>query len=230
MAYRPLFKKIRDVESGEVLLSGVPDHLQNPILRWVEGLLQVNERYRGESYESGVLQTIEARCQIPLKWSPHDEISAWYSLRKHMAEHEEDALEVVNYLLFFLPADSPPARELESLLRMGGSAWTVTASEGHACLAERVPQEVQGRYEDLATKGRSGEHLQAAWSRMYGRDPSPSEAYDHAVKAVEVAGKPVISPKNGRTTLGTMIADFRNSPRSGTCRSRVILRPDGKRC
>src|SRR5207248_1978772 len=60
--------------------------------------------------------------------------------------------------------------------------------------------------------GRAAEHLRSAWANTYGRDPSPSKAYGDAVRAVEAAAKPVISPKNSRTTLGTLIRDIRAKP------------------
>ncbi|WP_146243175.1 hypothetical protein [Curtobacterium sp. MCPF17_031] len=43
----------------------------------------------------------------------------------------------------------------------------------------------------------------------YGRVPDPEEAYEKAVKAVEEAAAPVVSPKNSLTTLGTIIRDMK---------------------
>lgn len=51
--------------------------------------------------------------------------------------------------------------------------------------------------------------LQRAWPPP---DSIRSVAYGEAVKAVEAAGAFIISPANDRTTLGTMIRDFKARP------------------
>ena len=54
--------------------------------------------------------------------------------------------------------------------------------------------------------------LQRALERISARNPDPDGAYDLAVKAVEAAAHPVVSPGNDRATLGTMIGDLRAKP------------------
>ena len=49
-------------------------------------------------------------------------------------------------------------------------------------------------------------------TRHGGRNPDASGAYREAVRAVEAAYAPIVSPKNERATLGTIIADIRNKP------------------
>jgi hypothetical protein len=90
-------------------------------------------------------------------------------------------------------------------------------TDGYAQLQKRLPEEAAAVGEQaMAAKDRAAEHLRAAWSKAYGRDPDANGAYEHAVKAVEAAGKPIVSPKNKATTLGTMIADMRNKPAKWT--------------
>lgn len=55
---------------------------------------------------------------------------------------------------------------------------------------------------------RAGDLLADAWKAIATRNPDPSTAFDKAVKAVEAAAQPVISPKNLRATLGTIIRDM----------------------
>jgi hypothetical protein len=59
---------------------------------------------------------------------------------------------------------------------------------------------------------RAHHHLRVAWGELMGRDPDPSNAYREAVRAVEAAAKPVLSPDNPRATLGTMIGALRDMP------------------
>lgn len=72
--------------------------------------------------------------------------------------------------------------------------------------------------------GSPGEHLATAWSLAYGRTPDPVKAYSEAIKAVEAAGTPVISPKNHKATLGTLIRDVGATPQKWNF---AIARPKG---
>ena len=63
-----------------------------------------------------------------------------------------------------------------------------------------------------ATSGRdrSARHLQEAWSNAFKRDANLNAAGAAAVKAVEVAAKPVIIPDNDKATLGQIISAMRD--------------------
>ena len=61
-------------------------------------------------------------------------------------------------------------------------------------------------------KDRPADYLKGAWHKAWGRDPDPSGAYREAVRAVEAAYAPIVSPKNELATLGTIIRDIRNKP------------------
>ena len=63
---------------------------------------------------------------------------------------------------------------------------------------------------------RAGEHLDEAWRQLLGVDPDPSAAYQAAVAAVEVAAKPLVSPNQGFTTLGTIRGLMRANPERWT--------------
>jgi hypothetical protein len=60
--------------------------------------------------------------------------------------------------------------------------------------------------------GRSGVLLSDAWHAVYGRNPNASSGYRDAVRAVEAAAKPIVSPNNPSTTLGTIIRDIEAAP------------------
>jgi len=121
-------------------------------------------------------------------------------------------LDVVDYALRDAP--STRASELEVILTEAGSAWSVTTREGGGFeLTARVEEAVRATIESTVREGgRAGIYLAKAWTFGYGRHPDASAAYRDSIRAVEVAAKPVVSPKNERTTLGTMIADVRNRP------------------
>ena len=56
----------------------------------------------------------------------------------------------------------------------------------------------------------AGIKLAQAWEALYGLHPDPSKAYSLAIKSVEDAAIPIVSPQNGQATLGTVIRDIRN--------------------
>jgi hypothetical protein len=99
-------------------------------------------------------------------------------------------------------------QRLARSLEQGGSAWRVARypNREHACLERRVNMTIAGAArEAMSVSGRAGEHLAKAWNETYGRQPSPGEAYRHAVLAVEVAAIPVVIPNDGSATLGKVI-------------------------
>lgn len=62
-------------------------------------------------------------------------------------------------------------------------------------------------------------------THVYGRHPNPSDAWDHAIKAVEALLWGLVIPKNTGATLGTILAALANKPSSWTFRlasSRMI--------
>jgi hypothetical protein len=63
-----------------------------------------------------------------------------------------------------------------------------------------------------STAGSASEHLDHAWQHAYGRDPDASRAYDEAVKAVEAASIPVITPNDPKAMLGKVIGTMRSNP------------------
>ena len=210
MNWQPLFDPLKREHSGETLHEGVPPHLRNRLLSWIS-------RRLGSSYRAANLSRIEVELRMPMDFTLGED-SAWDSLKRHMDNDPNRMLEVINFLLAQEPTHEDVMAGvgdvvfLEHSLSTGGSAWRATGEGGTPHLERRVPEEVQKRYDEVSRTGRSGDHLRLAWQAMYRQNPSPTEAYDHAVKAVEVAGRPVISPTNDKSTLGTMIRDFNAKP------------------
>jgi hypothetical protein len=124
-------------------------------------------------------------------------------------------LDVVDYVLgrsdHWRTLDS--AAELAVQLHQAGSAWTVAETDSAFQLERRVQETEKRAVEStISRSGRAGSHLQMAWSSVYGRNPNPGDSYGESIKAVEAAAQPIISPKNTRATLGTMIRDIGQAP------------------
>ncbi|MCU1437884.1 MAG: hypothetical protein JWP66_971, partial [Naasia sp.] len=98
------------------------------------------------------------------------------------------------------------------MLEIGNSAYAVNP-HGDA-LQMRVEPSVQQQVVDAVANavGSAGDHLASAWNHSYGRKHDAPKAYSEAIKAIEAAAAPIVSPKNAKATLGTMIADVRQKP------------------
>jgi hypothetical protein len=59
---------------------------------------------------------------------------------------------------------------------------------------------------------RAHHHLMTGWSKIASRFPDPSGAYREAVRGVEAAAKPVVTPNDDLATLGKMIRAIEGAP------------------
>lgn len=126
--------------------------------------------------------------------------------------HVDDFLDVVD---MHLQLFGQGRESLELMLRDGGSAWTVAREPLR--LERRVSDEEHQLYAAATTPGdEASTELQEAWGKVYGRDPSPSYAWTHAIKAVEILLHPIVSPVNDKATLGSMLAALEAKPAKWT--------------
>ena len=107
-------------------------------------------------------------------------------------------------------ATAPP-RELDGILEEAGSAYCVGTDEvGKFELQFRQAEEMTELLEtEAGLPGNAAAHLRKAWSKCFRLSPDPNDACGEAVKAIEVAAKPVITPNDLRATLGKMCAAMR---------------------
>jgi hypothetical protein len=54
--------------------------------------------------------------------------------------------------------------------------------------------------------------LGEAWSRAYGRSRDASDAWDHAIKAVEMVLNPIVLPSQNKGTLGQVLHELSRQP------------------
>jgi hypothetical protein len=102
---------------------------------------------------------------------------------------------------------------LEILLKSSSSKWTVgIRSAGKLGLVQRVPEGVQSAVDGtISSSGHAGIRLSEAWAAAFGIAPDPSRAYALAVKAVEDAAIPVVSPNDTMATLGKINSQMRKT-------------------
>ncbi|MBM7503766.1 hypothetical protein ACFPER_09795 [Agromyces aurantiacus] len=191
-----------DPVEHSALVPGIPPWVEVSVLQWVTD--RIVDRRNGSIRPDFLAAWDVAMRNHP----PHQPQFA-----NHRPEHfwerldEAERLALLDFLLFVTSADN--GERLEALLRAGGSEWRVGRRTGNAGLERRVPQGVVDAAEAvMATSSTAGALLSEAWHAAFGRSPNPEEAYEKAIKAVEEAGASVVSPRNGRATLGTMIRDM----------------------
>ncbi|MEV0888522.1 hypothetical protein AB0J03_32535 [Streptomyces microflavus] len=134
-----------------------------------------------------------------------------------MSDSDNDMLviEIVDVLLDILakvgPYDSrymtaaDLGSQLDGLLTMGGSAYTIAPDGNGLCL--RVEETLRRTLDEAvqaadALQRDAGAHLREAFVAAYGIKPNPSVAYSQAVKAVEAVAIPIFLPKSPEPTLG----------------------------
>jgi hypothetical protein len=101
--------------------------------------------------------------------------------------------------------------QLEQYLRLGNSTWTIAPDR--RSLTSRVdPTAEQVVVQVIAPQDAASDDLATAWRATYGREPDPSDAWDHSIKAVEHILKPVVCPNNAKATLGNVLGDLRSQP------------------
>jgi len=212
--WRPLSRK--DDPTYDTLLDFVPAWLRPSLWAWVEPQIRFYSEHGTIQRDEDKLHEIERRLHIEFSWE-RGGASALTDLENYMGYAKSNgALDVVDLLASGLSPTSHRARlaELERILKEAGSAWSAVV-RGDVCRLERRvdPTVAAASQKVMAESGRAGELLSKAWRAVYGREPNPSSGYRDAVRAVEAAARPVVSPTNSSATLGTMIHDLEVAPK-----------------
>ena len=208
--WRPLGDR-DEPDSGEVLADGLPPYMCPSLQTW---LLTAIEQLAGGYLQdqTPIVHYIERTLRAGPFAHP---IGVWNAC----VAKPSFGLKVLD-LLVNLADDAGRTQLCEALgnvLRQGGSLWDVGEWSGHAGLVRRVDETVRRR-SALVTTGESNaaEHLAGAWTHLYGTHPDPARALDLAVKSLEAAARPVVTPRDPRPSLGKMIAALRDKPESWT--------------
>ena len=188
---------------------------------WAERCFQTAEQ----------MQEAEQTLRIQLDWSAYltasdcleplrDPVVARTSLLGHLQDPVV-GLDLLDYCLGQCAVDLSDSyfdidagQELEEILIRSGSAWMVGRDpDGRYCLEKRVdPTVEEAARREMKQQSNAAEYLQSAWNYVYGRNPNPSTAYHDAVRAVEAAARPVVTPRDNRATLGKMISALQDKP------------------
>lgn len=89
--------------------------------------------------------------------------------------------------------------------------WTVRAD------GSGLDRRVDGAAEALASEAmgptdQASSQLGEAWAAAYGRQSDPSDAWDHAIKALEAVLIPIVVPRKEKATLGDVLGQLKANP------------------
>jgi hypothetical protein len=204
--WRPLHDRDSDVE--EQPHQGVPRHLSAAIWDWVEHAL----RTPGRLYDRSMVQRVGVLARVPLG-AGRNTPELLTDLKASCLENGVVFLSVVDAVLATRGgAADDQVERLRELLHAGHSAWSV-GPDGTS-LARRVdPAAAAAAAQAIGVSDPAAAELAEAWRNAFGRHPDPSDAWDHAIKAVEHVLKPVVCPDRPRATLGNVVGDLRAQDR-----------------
>ena len=194
-----------DPEEHNALVPGVPAWMNSPMRKWFVAVFSPEREGMSSSRLMHEFDMV-TRNKFPLA-PDHDKIGADYV---YQTIGEDMVLKLADYVVF---SEARPdyVWPLDQILASSSSMWKVGTRAGVAGLELRVPEGVQIAAEAvMASQTTAGDLLSEAWHAAFGKEPDFEDAYDKAIKAVEEAGWPVVSPLNVRTSLGTMARDMEN--------------------
>lgn len=218
--WRPLgVDSEEEVAEYDALHDDIPDWLATPYWIWVQESITVIRGYRDGSGRFEMLDEplTEGMCQTlgisTPNLRPH-EVSGYgghlqlTAAMKALRAHSKP-LQIADYLLAH--GGHGAADNLDGILQRSRSLYQVGARAGRPGLMRRVPLGVKENADALfAGSGQAGIRLAKAWEALYGVSPDASKSYGLAIKAVEDAAIPLVSPSNYRATLGTLINQIRD--------------------
>ncbi|WP_147376305.1 hypothetical protein [Micromonospora radicis] len=222
--WTPFYARQRDGREDFFRLhDGVPDWLKESLWSWLSAELATwKSSSTGGYFDPNVakIREVERLIRIGIGWSGSGEkysgrLNGLAALRAVLYKNDMAFLTAVDYRLSFLAIERDRAKiaRLEGILKDSASKWRVSEISGKPGLGERIDETVQMAAESLATKeARAGELLADAWRHAFSMNRDPSAAYRCAVRAVEAAAGPALTPSDQMPTLGKMISVFRDKP------------------
>jgi hypothetical protein len=225
---RPLSR--RDDPGGSTTwdgpFEGTPGWLVQSLVDWTSEFFLVPNTLLGTTVANrDRLQAAQRYLHIEqLLWTLGNE-AVLQNLIQQATRDPDLMLDLVDWCLGISQFNADYVVRLETVLLEAGSAWRVGLDgNGAPELQRRVADAVQSATLESAPPGsRAARHLSTAWSHVYGRQPDPSSGYREAVRAVEAAAIPIVSPNHMSATLGSVLGELRARPSRWT----LTLRPIG---
>lgn len=152
---------------------------------------------QGSPMRTDLMLRVANRARVPVE-TGKVQSNLMYDL---LADAESDPELMLDVIDATLSLADPNVSGLLTAFEDAGSEWTV-AEDGKS-LEKRVDETARDQFA-AATSAQddAAQHLREAWHSTYGRHPNPSDAWDHAIKAVEAVLWQDVIPKDPHPTLG----------------------------
>ena len=190
----------KKIDEFRALRGGIPDGLRPSMLNLTLNLYAKEDYFGNHRVDLEKLQHLERITnRIILPDSNRDSLDR---LQRELAGNDVLHLDALDTALRW--GGSRGANELETYFQEARSTYCVrTDADRNYEIQLRQPKEMTDLIDqEVARTGRASEHLSLAWSKCFGRYPDLNEACIEAVKAIEVAAKPIIIPDDSMATLG----------------------------
>ena len=209
-AVRPPFSIRQDPDKLEefyALREGIPQGLLSSLIEWLMSIYSESDHRRVPRMNRTRVSYLERITDRRIV-DNYEEDDLDYLLEV-LYDDSEFAINAADMALQW--ADSEAAADLEEYLVQARSIFCVRKGADDTFQIEyRQPRELSELVEmEARHSDRASEHLRVAWSKCFGLNPDTKGACREAVSAVEVPAKPVVSPKNLRTTLGSLCRDMK---------------------
>lgn len=190
---------------------GIPDHLFHGVIDWFNRVVGYSH---GSRLDYELLQRLATRLQVRLRRQNLDGFDIHSALTQKAQREPEFCLDLLDCTLATVRVPNNMSEWLSNLLSDGGSVWTV--SDNGDSLIRVVVESAQATF-GLAVSpvdDAAGE-LRTAWANAFGRNGDPSDAWDHAIKAVEDILIPIVLPTKSKATLGQVLQELENKKTAG---------------
>lgn len=202
--WRPWDADDQEYEERSLIRDALPAPLRAPVLAW---LRKEFEPDRGWVREQKV-HLIQTALQVDLQVKPGlvhaDSLVNTIASRGDQFICRIVDLELAGYEFDDFRGAPSAVDDLKWHLDHAASALDVTVQDGVYRLKRRVPQGIEELAEESKSSSGalSGQHLGKAWVEAYSLTPNTSLVMTEAIKAVEAAAHPVVTPAAKKIRLG----------------------------
>lgn len=192
----------RGQRQSDGLYEGVPDHLRLGLEEWLRARFGW---HNSGGMDNAFMAQIASALRIPATRTHN---IGGISDQIFIALNADDGLYLDCLDACLHLSTSPNASGLRATLEAGGSAWTINGNgDGLERRVDATTREAFSRA--VLPADAASQELAEAWSAAYGRHPDPSDAWDHAIKAVEELLIPLVVPSQTKANLGHVAGEIK---------------------
>ncbi|PYI65928.1 hypothetical protein CVV68_16100 [Arthrobacter livingstonensis] len=201
MAYIPFDATEEEIAQMSIIREGIPTILAEPLKNWLAESLFVRSGYQIKEFAL----ELQLELNINLGFTAGPDLTSKAFADTVFLSDEKMIMRVLDYLLYTMPRGyRTPSEELAKYLNLYRSKYAVVLSDNMSRVGYRVTEGLEETMQEAinAADATAGKLLAEAWEYAFGLDGKAEEAMDKAVKAVERAATPIVSPNDLAPSLG----------------------------